>query len=197
MKWDDGTVTQVNHEHLEPGVINRAIDEDGADIDPSEQLDQYVNIDGEVTDSDNEGEVEAAEGNAIAMGETVEVDGVTWKRVQDISDEGSLEDHPDFDLQVRHHNINDFTREKDLFDLCMPVSYDMLLQIVRDRAEAVNDKYGDWNLSHIEATIKCIFGGAQYKQGTDLWSTKQKGIMPAPDFGRYSPPPSYLALSKA
>ena len=42
-----------------------------------------------------------------------------------------------------------------------------------------------WLPWHIDATIAIIFGGAQFKEGTDLWATKRVGMMPAPDFGRH------------
>jgi hypothetical protein len=54
---------------------------------------------------------------------------------------------------------------------------------VRDNA----DEDGDgrpWLPWHIDATLAIIFGGAQFIEGTDLWSTKRVGMLPAPDFGR-------------
>jgi hypothetical protein len=35
------------------------------------------------------------------------------------------------------------------------------------------------------ATLCIIYGGAQFKEGTDLWCLGQNGMMPAPDFGIY------------
>ena len=32
--------------------------------------------------------------------------------------------------------------------------------------------------------MRCLYGGAQYKKGTDLWATERKGMINAPDFGR-------------
>ncbi len=49
------------------------------------------------------------------------------------------------------------------------------------------DEEGDrrpWLPWHIDTTLAIIFGGAQFKEGTDLWSTKRVGMLPAPDFGR-------------
>ena len=37
----------------------------------------------------------------------------------------------------------------------------------------------------IEAALTIIFGGAQFKEGTDLWATQNVGLMPPPDFGRH------------
>jgi hypothetical protein len=42
-----------------------------------------------------------------------------------------------------------------------------------------------WEPWHVDAALAIIFGGAQFKEGTDLWSTKRVGMMPAPDFGKY------------
>ncbi len=41
-----------------------------------------------------------------------------------------------------------------------------------------------WLPWHIDAALAIIFGRAQFKEGTDLWSTKRVGMLPAPDFGR-------------
>ena len=184
VKWDEGSVTQVEHQHLEPCDLEEDDDADAHDeIDPEDQVDQCVHVDGDVTDSDddNASAEEDDDQTATVMNSTVVVDGVSWKRVPSIAEDT----YPDFDLQVRNLNITDNTREKELFDLCMPVTHDMLLEIVRERAAACNDKYKDWNMHHIEATFKVIFGGAQFKTGTDLWATETKGLMPPPDFGRY------------
>jgi len=32
--------------------------------------------------------------------------------------------------------------------------------------------------------MRCLYGGAQYKKGTELWATERKGMINAPDFGR-------------
>ena len=32
--------------------------------------------------------------------------------------------------------------------------------------------------------MRCLYGGAQYKKGTDLWATERQGMINAPDFGR-------------
>ena len=174
----------MEHQHLEPCDLANDDDPDAEDeVDPEEQVDQYVDVDGDVTDSeeDNASAEEDDDQTATVMNSAVVVDGVSWKRVPSLAEDT----FPDFDLQVRNLHITDHTREKELFDLCMPVTYDMLLEIVRERAAACCDKYKDWNMHHIEATFKVIFGGAQFKTGTDLWATETKGLMPPPDFGRY------------
>ncbi len=55
-----------------------------------------------------------------------------------------------------------------------------MLQIVRD---AVAKDKRKWEIEHIEATLCIIFGGAQYKAGTNLWGVQKKGMLRAPDFG--------------
>jgi hypothetical protein len=37
----------------------------------------------------------------------------------------------------------------------------------------------------IGATLTIIFGGAQFKEVTDLWATKQVRLMLEPDFGKH------------
>ncbi len=55
-----------------------------------------------------------------------------------------------------------------------------MLQIVRD---AVAKDKRKWEIEHIEAALCIIFGGAQYKAGTNLWGVQKKGMLRAPDFG--------------
>jgi hypothetical protein len=54
-----------------------------------------------------------------------------------------------------------------MFMALMPLSKTTLLTIVRENAENDNDKIV-WLLWHIEAALAVIFGGAQFKEGTDL-----------------------------
>ncbi len=42
-----------------------------------------------------------------------------------------------------------------------------------------------WEAEHINAALCIIFGGAQFKDMTDLWSIRRKGMTPAPDFGLF------------
>ena len=50
--------------------------------------------------------------------------------------------------------------------------------------DEANDKYRSCNASHVDGFFRCLFGGAQYKVGTDLWATEDKGMIRSPDFGR-------------
>ena len=187
VKWDEGSVTQVEHQHLEPCDLDEDDDPDAHDeVDPEDQVDQHTHVEGEATDSDDDPDAhdEDDDNPATVMNSTVVVDGVSWKRIPSFAEDTN----PDFDLQARNLNITDNTREKELFNLTMPVTCDILLEIVRERAASCNDKYKDWTMHHIEATLKVIFGGAQFKTGTDLWATETKGLMPPPDFGRYYVP---------
>ena len=61
-------------------------------------------------------------------------------------------------------------------------SKEKLLQIVRDGAAVAKDKR-KWEIEHIEAALCIIFGGAQYKAGTNLWGVQKKSMLRAPDFG--------------
>ncbi len=79
-------------------------------------------------------------------------------------------------------HVGDGTKEVEVFLQLMPLSKDKLLEIVRDGAAAAKDKR-KWEIEHIETALCVIFGGAQYKAGTNLWGTQKKGMLRAPDFG--------------
>ncbi len=80
--------------------------------------------------------------------------------------------------------MDDRTAEIDIFLALMPLSPEKLLGIVREGAEKANCSL-TWNLDHILAALCIIFGGAQFKENTDLWAVTRRGMMPAPDFGLY------------
>ena len=145
-------------------------------------MDQNVTVDGELTDESDDEDGVPPVGDAIAIGATVDVHGVTWRRVDEVST--NCRKQQEFDLQVRHRTINDDTTELELLWLCMPVSRQDLLQVVRDRAAEAHDKYKEWNAGHVDGVMKCLLGGAQFKEGTDLWATEARGLIPPPDFGR-------------
>ncbi len=71
-----------------------------------------------------------------------------------------------------------------MFRALMPISKTGLLKIVRQNAEDDNDRR-PWLGWHIDAVLAIILGGAQFKEGTDLWATQRAGLMPPPDFGRF------------
>jgi hypothetical protein len=124
---------------------------------------------------------EEGEGTQIKMGETVTAGEYRWTRV-----EGMLEDcrkEPHFETVFKSNLFNEDATEVDIFKALMPLSRTALLNIVRDNADEDGDKRL-WLPWHIDATLAIIFGGAQFKEGTDLWSTKRVGMLPAPDFGR-------------
>ena len=92
---------------------------------------------------------------------------------------------PEFDLKTRRRHIDEHTKEVELFWMCMPVSREDLLETVRERADEIGDtKYKEWRMDHIVNALQIIFGGAQYKPGTNLWATKRYGCIQPPDFGR-------------
>ena len=66
----------------------------------------------------------------------------------------------------------------------MPLKEEELLKIIRDGAEDARCLLF-WDVHHVHAALCVIFGGTQFKDMTDLWSVKRKGMMPAPDFGVY------------
>ena len=120
-------------------------------------------------------------GTEIAMGETVTAGEYTWTRIEGVTEDTRKEPH--FETSFKTNLFHEQATEVDVFRALMPLSRTTLLNIVRENA----DEDGDgrpWLPWHIDATIAIVFGGAQFKEGTDLWSTKRVGMLPAPDFGR-------------
>ena len=100
----------------------------------------------------------------------------------------------EFDMQLKHVSINDFTSVRDIFWKMMPLKRDHLLKIVRDRADECSDKkFKSWNASHI---LKVIIGASQFRAHTDLWSTERTGMLPPPDFGRWISKDRFTRISK-
>ena len=87
-------------------------------------------------------------------------------------------------MRMRHRTLNDSTREVDIHDDLLPTSHDFILDIVQCRADQTSDKRR-YTAHHVRGFLVCVCGGAQYKEGTDLWATKRVGMMPAPNFGRH------------
>ncbi len=58
----------------------------------------------------------------------------------------------------------------------------------------MRERCGDkikWNVEHIFSALCILFGAGQFKEGTNLWSVRRKGMMPAPDFGLYLSHPRF------
>jgi hypothetical protein len=107
---------------------------------------------------------------------------LTWTRIKDIAI-GQRTDTNE-DTVFKNICIDDRTTELDIFLALMPVSPEKLLSIVRAGAEKANCKL-NWNSDHILAALCFIFGGAQFKENTDLWALQRKGMIPSPDFGLF------------
>jgi hypothetical protein len=106
----------------------------GVDIDEDTEFDRFVTVDGDITDDEGEGEEGPVEaGSVTRVGGEVEVAGVKWKRVENVTRD-VREGVERFDLQVKPFVINNSTSEKELFWLCMPVTREKLLDVVRSRA---------------------------------------------------------------
>jgi hypothetical protein len=188
VRWDDGTISQVLSEHLELVSVQEGSRDvgGGPDINEDQDFDRFVTVDGEETDEEgveDQGRIEV--GEVTRVGGVVEVGGVNWKRVENITRD-VREGVERFDLQVKPFVITGATTEKELFWLCMPVSREQLVEVVRTRAgmtlcyptcyplltrtsspptklDESSDKYKEWSATHIDKFLRCIFGGAQYK----------------------------------
>ena len=117
----------------------------------------------------------------VLMGDIVKAGEYTWERIEGI--ENDCREEPHFDTTFKTNLFGNDATEVDIFWAFMPLQRHTLLEIVRVNACEDGDKR-IWLPWHIDATIALIFGGAQFKEGTDLWSTKRMGMLPAPDFGR-------------
>ena len=122
------------------------------------------------------------DGEDIKMGETVTAGEYTWKRVAGIEEDSRKEPH--FKTIFKNNLFNADATEVEIFRALMPLGRDALLNIIRDNAEDENDGRV-WLGWHVDAALAIIFGGAQFKEGTDLWATGRVGLMPGPDFGRH------------
>jgi hypothetical protein len=190
VRWDDGSISQVQHQHLELVSVEEGSRDvgGGTDINEETDFDRFVTVDGEETDDEDERAPETTVAQEVTrVGGVVDVSGVKWKRVENIGRD-VREGMERFDLQVKPFVINGSTTEKDLFWLCMPVSREKLTEVVRSRAgfllltppflslsygllipllslptDESNDKYREWSPTHIDKFLRCIFGGAQYK----------------------------------
>ncbi len=128
------------------------------------------------------GHEDQQDGESIAMGEVVQVGDLRWRRVEGLPEDVRAEPH--LPTTFKTNLFHDETREVDVFEALMPVSKEELLEIVRENSEELNDKRSRF-MRQIEAAMTIIFGGAQFKEGTDLWATQNLGLMPPPDFGRH------------
>jgi len=143
--------------------------------------------DGAATDSDSEREedpngVDEAAVTATAMGGLVEVAGVTWKRVAP-STVHSTRTREEPGMVLRNITVDANTTELDIHDALLPVSMEFLHDVVSFRAEEANDNRTH-TIAHLRAFLVCLYGGAQFKEGTELWAETAFGVMPAPRFGR-------------
>ena len=132
------------------------------------------------TRGEDAGEAEDGDGG-LEMGETVKAGEYEWQRIEGITDDERLEPH--FDTTFKTNLFNEEMLEVDIFRALMPLGTDGLLHIIRENANEDGDKR-IWLGWHVDAAIAIIFGGAQFKEGTNLWATKRVEIMPGPDFRR-------------
>jgi hypothetical protein len=157
-------------------------------------IEEDINVEPAIEDS--EGEEEQLRGEAIvcAMGESVDVSGKSWKRVAEVSAPPRTNVR---EFMLRNLTVSDDTTELELFHLLLPVTAEELLECVKFRAAEASDKYGRfWFKEHIMAYFVCLFGAAQFKPGTDLWAKTTNGTMPAPNFGQYLSHDRYQRIAR-
>jgi hypothetical protein len=167
---------------------NQSTDSEGQTLKPQEDKDDDVTDDDLGSVNEDNDQNCWMDGNCVQIGESVECGDdddpkqLTWTRIKDIETDTRTAKHEQ--TFFKNLVIDDRTAELDIFLALMPVSPEKLLSIVREGAQKANCKL-NWNLDHIFAALCIIFGGAQFKEMTDLWSITKKGMMPPPDFGLY------------
>jgi hypothetical protein len=121
-------------------------------------------------------------GETVWCGKEDDPERQCWRRVDGLTVDVRTEETKETTL--KNLRINDNTTELEIFWALMPLKEEDLLKIIRDGAEEARCGLV-WDVHHVHAALCVIFGGAQFKDMTDLWSVKRKGMMPAPDFGLF------------
>ena len=188
---DDSESSEDEREERKDNMLDEERSEDVSTDYEGETLRETTDRDAEATD-DEAGEVEEGKedemGEDIPMGETItkgaedDPNKKSWTRVDGMPTDARGEKRED--TVFKNLRINDDTTELEVFLALLPLSPEKLLEIMRDGSARYGDKQ-KWNVDHIFSALCVLFGGGQFKEGTDLWSVRRKGMMPAPDFGLY------------
>lgn len=87
--------------------------------------------------------------------------------------------------RVKGMNVDAHTDLAQIWEHFLPVSLSKMLAVVKERAALpIHRETGKCDVRGLKAFFCILFGACQFKPGTDLWSVKQAGMMPAPNFGR-------------
>ncbi len=116
--------------------------------------------------------VDDATATDIKLGETVTAGEYRWERVKDITEDEREEPH--FNTTFKCNMFHSEATEVEVFRAFMPLDRQTLLTIIRDNAD--EDGSTDkriWEKWHVDAALAIIFGGAQFREGTNLWTTKK------------------------
>ena len=147
VKWDEGTSTALEEQHLELFVPAAALGSDESADNECSGMSQFLTRDGEETDDDEEAlDTDPAAAPAVAPEDVLAVvtpigafvecgPGYRWKRVKSIAVDPRA-NQPEFDFSLRNMQLTDSTSLNDILWLCMPVSRSELLETVRYRAGA-------------------------------------------------------------
>jgi hypothetical protein len=83
-------------------------------------------------------------------------------------------------------NVDAHTDLAQIWEHFLPVSLSKMLVVVKERAALpVHRETGKHDVRGLKAFFCVLFGARQFKPGTDSWSVKQAGVMPAPNVGRH------------
>jgi hypothetical protein len=147
VKWDEGTSTPLEEQHLELFVPAAALGSDDSGDNEASGMSQFLTRDGEETDDDEEAlDTDPAPAPAVVPEDVFAVvtplnavvecgPGFRWRRVKSIAVDPRA-NQPEFEFSLRNMQITDTTSLNDILWLCMPVSRSELLETVRYRAGA-------------------------------------------------------------
>jgi len=136
---------------------------------------------------DSDGEQGPLEGDDLhdrpEVGDTVEVHEKEWIKAATMGQD-ARGNKPRQGFQFRRLVVNSTTARSDMWKELLPCSIPDLVDLVRARAVQKNDK-GVFTTDGCIKFLACLYAGAQFQAGTDVWAKEMKGLMPPPNFGRF------------
>ena len=140
------------------------------DRDADADMDSDADVDSRMVDKGNESDEDRGSSNAI--GDEVEVAGLTWKRVESMGGD-KRGGRPKSKMEMRKLKVNSHTRASDFWKELLPVPVERVLEVVKENAKLHRD-----NAKHDEEGLMgwccCLHGGCQFKPGTEAWTSEKR-----------------------
>jgi hypothetical protein len=163
---------------------DKAVDDNGDNALSDEERDAEGMMERPEGDDEDLGEPDQVnfELEDLPIGGSVDVGGNVWKRVATMG-EDPRGDRPKSTMTMKKMLVNSHTTRSDFWKELFPVPLEEAVAIVTANAVKHRDR-GVFNMDGFMKFLCCLYGGCQFAVGTDVWATKQKGMMPPPNFGR-------------